>query len=120
MPVRNLALLLGLFCLCLGIVGLAWGTESQLYLYFPSRFVHRPPTHPGVILALLVATLPIAYWLRQSGVYVFAVLTAGMLAGSVVGRAAFQWTPSLAQHFLAVAMIATSIYAWKQKYYFED
>ncbi|MGO9113586.1 MAG: hypothetical protein ACLP9L_30510 [Thermoguttaceae bacterium] len=28
--------------------------------------------------------------------------------------------PSSAQYSLAAAMIATSIYAWKQKYYFEE
>lgn len=59
------------------------------------------------------------YWLRQDGVYFFILITAGMLLGTVMGFY-YNWTPSWAQHLLAAAMIATSIYAWKQKYYFED
>ena len=33
MPVRQLALLLGLFCLCLATVGLAWANGNQLNLF---------------------------------------------------------------------------------------
>ncbi len=120
MPVRQLALLIGLFCLCLAIVGLAWANGSQLYLFLPSRRPRLPPTHPGVILFFLVVSVPVTYWLRQDGVYYFIVITAGMLLGTAMGFYVYHWTPSWAQHLLAVAMIATSIYAWKQKYYFED
>jgi hypothetical protein len=35
------------------------------------------------------------------------------------GFVVYQWTPSWMQHFLAAAMIVTSIYAWQQKDYFE-
>jgi hypothetical protein len=48
------------------------------------------------------------------------VVTAGLLAGSVVGFLVYQWTPSWSQHFLTGAMIATSIYAWQQRDYFEE
>ncbi len=120
MPVRQLALLIGLFCLCLAIVGLAWANGTQLYLFLPSRRPRLPPTHPGVILFFLVVSPILTYWLRQLGVYFFLVITAGMLLGSAMGFYVYGWTPSWAQHLLAAAMIATSIYAWKQKYYFED
>ena len=122
MPVRQLALLLGLFCLCLAIVGMAWANGKQLFLFLPIRFVpiHLPPTHPGLILGLLVLSPIATYWFRQNGVYFFILLTAGMLLGSAMSVYVFKWTPSWAQHFLAAAMIATSIYAWKQKYYFEE
>ena len=121
MPVRQLALLLGLFCLCLAIVGIAWANGNQLYLFIPSRRLpHLPPTHPGGILGLLIISLPLTYWLRQNGVYYFIVMTAGILLGSAMGFYVYKWTPSWAQHFLAAAMVATSIYAWKQKCYFEE
>jgi len=120
MPARQLALLLGLFCLCLAIVGLAWASGSQLYLFLPSRRPTLPPTHPGVILFFLVLSPFLTYWLRQNGVYYFVVMTACILLGTVMGFYVYKWTPSLAQHLLAAAMIATSIYAWKQKYYFEE
>jgi len=64
--------------------------------------------------------LVLTYWLRQNGVYFFILLTAGIVLGSVVGFFVYGWVPPLAQHLLSVAMIATSIYAWKQKYYFEE
>jgi uncharacterized membrane protein YfcA len=60
------------------------------------------------------------YWLRQDGVYYFIIMTLGILLGTTMGVYVYNWTPSWAQHFLAATMIATSIYAWKQKYYFED
>ncbi len=37
MPVRQLMILLGLFCLCLALVGIAWANGNQLYLFLPSR-----------------------------------------------------------------------------------
>jgi hypothetical protein len=120
MPVSRLALLIGLFCLCLAIVGLAWANGTQLYLFLPSRRPSLPPTHPDVILLFLAVSPILTYKLRQMGVYFFIVITAGMLLGSVMGSYVYNWTPSWAQHLLAVAMIATSIYAWKQKCYFED
>jgi hypothetical protein len=121
MPVRQFALLVGLFCLCLAIVGLAWASGSELYLFTPSRFgLPHPPTHPAVVLVLVVLALPLVYWLRQGGVYFFILVTLGMLFGSIFGYRIFCWVPSLAQHFLVAIMIATSVYAWKQKYYFEE
>jgi uncharacterized membrane protein len=120
MPVRQLALLLGLFCLCLAVVGIAWASGSQLYLFLPSRRPVVPPTHPGVILVFLVFSPFLTYWFRQYGVFFFILMTAGILLGSAMGFFVYNWTPSWAQHVLAAAMIATSIYAWKQKYYFEE
>jgi UDP-N-acetylmuramyl pentapeptide phosphotransferase/UDP-N-acetylglucosamine-1-phosphate transferase len=120
MPIRQLALLLGLFYLCLAIVGMAWANGNQLFLFIPSRRPSLPPTHPGVILGFLVLSPTLTYWLRQKGVYFFIALTVGILVGSGMGFYVHNWTPSWAQHFLTVAMIATSIYAWTQKCYFEE
>ncbi len=120
MPVRQLALLLALFCLCLAIVGLAWAAGAQLYIFiFWSRRPALPPTHPGIILGFLVVSPFLTYWLRQNGVYYFIVMTVCILLGTMMGLY-YKWTPSWAQHVLAAAMIATSIYAWQQKYYFEE
>ena len=125
MPIRQVILLFGLFALCVAIVGIAWATGSELYLFVPTgrwgyRHFHRPPTHPSIILGLLVTSLVLTYWFRQNGVYVFILMAFGILLGSAVGFLVFGWTPSWAQHVLFVAMIATSVYAWKQKDYFED
>ena len=122
MPVRQLALLLGLFCLCLAIVGVAWASGEELFLFLPFRraLLTCPPTHPGVIFGFLLLCPILTYGFRQTGVYVFIAMTAGILLGSVVGFKVFQWTPSWAQLFLTAAMITTSIYAWKQEYYFEE
>jgi hypothetical protein len=120
MPVRQAIVLIALFGACLAFVGMAWAVDSRLYLFLPSRRISPPPTHPAVILILLVASLPLTYWFRQNGVYFFIILAAGILLGSAVGFFLFQWTPSWAQHLLAAAMIATSTYGWQQKYYFED
>ena len=123
MPVRQLMQLLALFAACLAIVGIAWASGSELYLFIPSRRfrpIYPPPTHPVVILMVLATSPILTYWVRQTGVYVFMIIAAGIVLGSAVGVCAFNWTPSWAQHLLTVAMIATSIYAWKQKYYFEE
>ena len=121
MPVRQLALLLGLFGLCLAIVGVAWANgESTLPVHSSRRLPRLPPTHPGEILFFLSLSPFLTYWLRQNGVYYFMVVTACILLGTVMGYYVYKWTPSWAQHVLAVAMIATSIYAWQQKYYFEE
>jgi len=50
----------------------------------------------------------------------FILMTVGILAGSVVGFFVYGWVPSSAQHLLVVATIVTSVYAWKQKSYFEE
>ena len=119
MPVRQLALLLGLFGLCLAIVSLAWASGMELFLFVPTGH-SRPPTHPGIIFCLLATSLILTFWVRQGGVVIFIVTTVGIVLGSVLSVNGFRWTPSLAQYYLTVAMIATSIYAWKQKYYFEE
>jgi uncharacterized membrane protein YfcA len=128
MPARQLIILLVLFASCLAVVGLAWATRSEIYLYtldLPARWHSHlrfqiPPTHPGVIFGFLVLSLPLTYWLRQNGVYFFILLTAGIVLGSVVGFFVYGWVPSPTQHLLSVAMIATSIYGWKKKDYFEE
>ncbi|MGA2065878.1 MAG: hypothetical protein ABSG86_12970 [Thermoguttaceae bacterium] len=122
MPVRQLAQLLALFGACLVIVGVAWASGSEIFLFIPGRraWAHRPPTHPGVILGTLVTSLILTVWARQTGVYFFVIMAVGILLGSAVGFFVYGWTPSVAQHILAVAMIATSVYAWNQKSYFEE
>ena len=120
MPIRQLALLLGLFCVCLAIVGIAWASGNELYLFLPSRHAVLPPTHPGVVLVFLVLSPFLTYWLRQNGVLFFVMVAVGIVLGSMMGFFVYKWTPSWAQHVLTVAMIATSIYAWNQKDYFEE
>ena len=93
MPVRQLALLLGLFGLCLAIVGLAWANGNELFLFIPSRRPSLPPTHPGVILVFLVLSPFLTYWFRQNGVYYFVVMTACILLGTAMGLY-YKWTPS--------------------------
>ena len=125
MPIGRLLTLFGLLGLCLAVVGIAWATGSEFYLFVPAgRWGHghlyRPPTHPGIILGLLATSVLLTYWFRQNGLYVFIIMAFGILLGSAVGFLVFGWTPSWAQHVLFVAMIVTSIYAWQQKDYFED
>jgi hypothetical protein len=93
MPTRQLALLLGLFGLCLALVGLAWASGSELFLFVPTGH-SRPPTHPGIILGLLGISPILTFWVRQGGVYVFILITLGILLGSVLGFKGFGWTPS--------------------------
>ena len=123
MPVRQIAVLLGLFGLCLAIVGIAWVSGSELYLYLPGRrraALHAPPTHPGEILGVIVAMLLLTFWQRQVGVILFMVAAASVFLGSLVGYLIFNWTPSWTQHCLGIVMVVTSTYAWQQKHYFED
>jgi hypothetical protein len=122
MPIRQVALLLGLFCLCLAIIGIAWASGSELFLFIPTRrgWAHHPPTHPGILLAVLVASLVLTVWIGQRGIYFFGIFAVGMLLGSAVGFFAYAWTPSWAQHVLCVTLIATTIYAWTQKDYFDE
>jgi hypothetical protein len=120
MPVRQVVLLLVLFGLCLAMVGIAWITGSELYLFFPSRHMHGPPTHPGIIFGLLVVSPILTYWFLQNGVYLFITMALWMLLGSVMGFFIFGWTPSWSQHCVTAAMIATGVYAWNQKSYFEE
>ena len=128
MPMSRVLTLVGLFGLCLAVVAIAWASGSELYLFTPAGrlgslhglHVRRPPTHPGIILGLLVTIAILTYWLRQNGIYIFIVTALGVLLGSVVGFLVFHWTPSWAQHVLFVAMLATGVYAWTQKDFFED
>jgi len=122
MPVRQLIVLVALFGTCLAIIGIAWATGSELFLYLPGRHFssHRPPTHPGGVLGLLVISVLLTCWFRQGGVYFFILMAVGILLGSAVGFFGFGWTPSWAQHLLTAAMIGTSIYAWQQRDYFEE
>jgi len=122
MPFTRVLILLLLLSSCVAIILLAWFSGAELYLYLPSRrgVLHRPPTDPRLLLFLLSFSVPLGYWLRQAGVYYFMVMTGGMIAGSIVGYLGFDWTPSIMQHALVVAMAATSIYGWRQKDYFEE
>lgn len=122
MPIRQVIQLLALFALCLAIVGIAWASAAKLYLFIPTRSgtLHAPPTHPGAILCLLCFSLIMTYFFRQNGLYVFFVMVVSLLLGSAVGLFAFGWTPSWAQHALTAGMIATGIYAWQQRDYFDE
>jgi hypothetical protein len=121
MPVRQLALLLSLFCLCLAIIGIAWLAGDELFLFVPSgHTASNPPTHPGMIIAALFGSLALACWFRQAGVIFFIVLTVGIFLGTLLSVRGFLWIPSIEQYCLTVAMIVTSVYAWKEKYYFEE
>jgi hypothetical protein len=123
MPIRRVLILLALFGSCLAIIGLAWISGSDLYLLsFPPRrrHINGPPTPPGIILAVLLVCPMLTLWLGQRGIYVFWAATLGMLVSSAVGFVAFNWTPTWSQHLLVIAMIATSVYAWTQKDYFDE
>jgi hypothetical protein len=69
---------------------------------------------------MLATSVVLTYWFGQTGVYVFITMALAILLSSAVGFLVFGWTPSWTQHALFIAMIVTSIYAWKQKDYFED
>jgi hypothetical protein len=43
-----------------------------------------------------------------------------MLLGTAIGFFVYHWTPSWPQHLLAIAMFATSVYASKQTFYFDE
>jgi hypothetical protein len=122
MPFRQFLILVGLFSCCLAIVGIAWMSGGELFLWLPSRRGHPnlPPSHPGLILGCLVVSGLLTAWLRQFGVYLLYIATAGMLLGTAIGFFVYHWTPSWPQHLLTIGMIATSIYASKQKYYFDE
>jgi hypothetical protein len=118
MPINRIALLLGLLFVCIAIVDVAWATGTELYLDLGRG--GSPPTHPCVILAGLVACPILGVRFARMGVYLFILATVSVLAGSAMGPLFHSWTPTWAQHCLAVVMIATSIYAWQQRDYFED
>jgi uncharacterized membrane protein len=122
MPLRQFLILIGLFGCCLAIVGVAWVSGGELFLWLPIRRgrLSLPPSYPGLILGCLVFSLGLTAWLRQFGAILLYMLTAGMLLGSVIGFFVYHWTPSWPQYLLTIAMITTCVYASKQGYYLDD
>jgi hypothetical protein len=121
MPLRQALILLAFFAACVALVVIAWASGADLYMFFPSRLkANRPPTSAGVVLAILIFCAILAGWIGQKGLYVFMFATASLVLGSAVGFLVYAWTPTLVQHGLSAAMIATSIYAWAQRDYFEE
>jgi hypothetical protein len=123
MPIRQFVILVGLFCICLAIIGIAWATGNELYLWMPRRWhgpPNDPPTHP-ILFLVFFGILAFMTWLGGNGAgYGLGVLTGDLFLSSVVGWFAFHWTPTLSQHHLSVAMLVLSIYYWKQIDYIED
>jgi hypothetical protein len=123
MPLRMVLTLLGLFGGCLAMALLAWASGSEIYILIPSRryICMPPPTHPSVVLGLLVACLVLYFYLPRYGLLLFTALLGGLLLGSVVGYGVFAWIPTIPQVLLTLAMIAESAYGWTvQDYYLDD
>jgi hypothetical protein len=121
MPIRILAILAVLPAVTLGVLALAWMSDSELYFFLPSRSfgILRPPTHPAYLFWLLLFPFVVAFFSRHYALMTFLLFPLGLLLGSVVGAVAFQWTPSLCQHLLSVCAIGASAYGWSQREYFD-
>jgi hypothetical protein len=122
MPIRQFLILLGLFALCLAVVGIAWATGNELYIWMPQRYGPpiKPPTHPLVFIVFFVV---LGFWEllvgRGAGVGL-GVITGCLFVSSMIGWFAFKWTPTLCQYLLSVAMLVLTIYYLRQKDYIED
>lgn len=123
MPIRQFLILLGLFALCLAIIGIAWATGNELYLWMPpSRYTppSKPPTPPWLFLVFF-GVFAFIEWLGGSGAGAgLSLITGGLFLSSVIGWFAYNWTPTICQHLLSVAMFVLSVYYWKQIDYIED
>jgi hypothetical protein len=123
MPIGRVLILLSLLGLCLAILGIAWATGDELYLFIPSRSItplFPPPTDPVFFVAILGAGVVVLWFAGKGGALYLILLATGTLLGSIVGFFMFHWIPSGSQHCLCLAMIATTVYYWKQKDYVED
>jgi hypothetical protein len=124
MPLRIVLIFAGLFLGCLAIVLLAWAVGSEFYIFIPSfrlRAANKPPDHPFVVLGLLMTCLAVYFYSPTTGLSFFTVLLGGLVLGSIVGYAVFQWTPTVMQIVLTAAMIAEAGYGWSiQNYYLEE
>lgn len=124
MPLRIVLIFSGLFLGCVAVVLLAWAIGSEFYIFIPSfrmRPAHRPPDHPAVVLGLLMTCLALYFYSPTTSLTCFTVLLCGLLLGSIVGYAVFQWRPTVMQILLTVAMIAEATYGWSiQNYYLEE
>lgn len=114
MPLRVAIILFGLFAACVAIAALAWAYGGQFYLFAPSRWgLHRPPTHPVVILMYLGLSLGIFFFLSQHyGLVMFTGLPVTLLLGTTVGYLVFAWTPTLVQWLLTFVAGAEAYYGW--------
>lgn len=121
MPIRVLAVLAMLLAVTIGVLALAWLSDSEIYFFLPSRSfrVQRPPTNPVAVLLLLGVPFVVAIFSHHYGLIAFMLFPVGLLLGTAVGVVAFEWTPSLFQHLLCLVAIAASGYGWSQREYFD-
>ena len=123
MPLRMFLILMGLLAACVGVVLLAWATGSELYVFLPPGRHHfhlsKPPTDPVIMLVLLAVPLLIYFYSQHYALIAFSLLTAAVLAGSLVGFVLFAWTPSILQHLLSAVMVVAAAYGWAQREYFD-
>jgi hypothetical protein len=56
----------------------------------------------------------------RTGMSWFTILTFAVFLGGILGYPIYNWTPTWAQFCLTAGMIATSIYAWNQRSYFDE
>jgi hypothetical protein len=124
MPLRTALILCGLFVVCVAIVVLAWVIGSEFFVFLPRRWltsIHKPPTHPSVVLALLAACVALYLYSPHYALLYFTALLGCLLLGSLVGYGVFNWNPTLMQVLLTLAMIAEVSYGWSiQNYYLDD
>ena len=126
MPLRMALIFFGFFAGCLAIVLVAWASGSEFYVFVPASrhftsICAKPPTHPSVVLGLLVACVALYLYSQRYALIFFTALLAGLLLGSLVGYAVFAWKPTLSQVLLTLAMMAEAAYGWSiQSYYLDD
>jgi hypothetical protein len=116
MPVRNFIILLALLVLCMGIAVVAWLSGSELYL---TAGRGRPPTHPAIILAMLAVAAVFCVRLHFAAVAIAGILAFGICLGIPMGLAR-NWTPTIPQYLLAVALVAATCYGFAQRYYLDE
>lgn len=120
MPIRNFLILVGLFAVCFAIVAIAWLSGSELYLFLPGRRHFGPPTHPGVILAVMAVAALLCCWLQFMSVTVVTLLAAGICLGIPIGNLVHSWTPGICQYLLATALGVIAWYGWTQRDYLTE
>jgi hypothetical protein len=115
MPLRTVLILLALFLGCVAIVLLAWATGSEFYVFLPRRrivAIQEPPTHPGIILALLSVCVALYLYSPRYALLFFTGILCCLLLGSLIGYIVFSWHPTLMQIVLTLMMIGEVSYGW--------
>ncbi len=114
MPIRTFLILVGLFIACLAVTLIAWACGSEFYMFLPSRrhIAVRPPTHPVVVLGLLLGCVPLYLYSQRYALLFFSVLLGGFVLGTIVGCAVFGWTPTVAQALIMLGMGVEAVYGW--------